>query len=127
MLENTNLQKLVRVDILEPLHLEVSKEDVKKYINLGTAEYYLGGIEILLVLRFLTQFFSGFNTDWLTKIFLAITFPLAAPFYPLLGMNYSSGIARSEATTLLAMFMWPVIIWSAIVYFKRRREQHHLA
>lgn len=123
MLQNSYLQQVTaRFDDIDQTK-ELVKENVRKYVTLANAEYYLGGIEILLALRFFVEFFSGYNTNFLTKMFLALTWPLSGPFTLFFGTNYSSGIARSEATTLLAMLIWPVVFYFYFVRAKKRAHQ----
>lgn len=104
-----------------------SAEEIKKYLTVETAEYYLGIIELLLSARFLVEFFRGYSTSFLTKAFIASTTPLVFPFSAVLGSRFSSGLAMSEVNGLLSMASWAAIVWTGIAVVKYKARHHTAA
>ena len=98
-----------------------------RFFNIETTEYYLGVIEILLALRFVLEFFSGYSRELFVTIYSNITLPLVIPFSNILGPNFDGGIERFEQDTLIAMLSWGLAVWIGIGIIKFREHRQKIS
>ncbi len=77
-------------------------------------EYGLAMMEVGLALRFIFMFLGASNNNIFANIIYYLTFPIVIPFMGLFGSHPSSGLAKPELETLIAMLVWAVTAWACI-------------
>lgn len=81
-----------------------------------------GVIIVLLGFRFVFALLGANPSNSFAHFIYQVSHPFVAPFFGLFSYNYSYGISRFEAYTLVAMLVYLIIAWglSALINLNRR-------
>ncbi len=83
------------------------------YRGTQVAWYILGLIEVFLAFRFVLKLLGANAEAGFTSFVYAITMPFAAPFVSVFRASKAQGSVL-EWTTLLAMFVYFIIVWGIV-------------
>jgi len=86
------------------------------YRGTQIAWYILGVIEVMLAFRFVLKLLGANPEAGFTNFIYGVTHVFAAPFINVFGMTQVAGNVF-EWTTLLAMFVYAVLVWGIVRLF----------
>ena len=73
--------------------------------------YIAGVIVTLLLLRFLLVLLGANQGNPFVSFLYSVSYPFAAPFFGIFSYNVHYGVARFEASTLVAVLIYLLIAW----------------
>lgn len=73
--------------------------------------FIAGVILVLLAFRFIFSLLGANTSNGFANFIYSTSHPFVSPFFSLFSYNYSYGISRFEAYTLVAMLVYLVIAW----------------
>ncbi len=93
------------------------------YVAARVVWFIAGTLATLLAFRFFLILFGANSVNPFTNFIYAVTYPFAAPFFGIFSYTQEYGIARFEASTLLAILVYLLIALGIVKLITIRQPQ----
>lgn len=98
------------------------EEDHKKDVAQRVIWYVAGVILSLLALRFVFALLGANAANGFVDFIYGVTGPLVSPFFGIFNYDFTEGVARFEAFTLVAMLIYALIAYGIAKLFTLTRR-----
>lgn len=121
-IRETTVQSGNAVETTQQIHDPRADENYHKDVVSRVVWFIAGVLLSLLALRFVFALLGANANNGFANFIYSVTYPFVAPFFGLIGYDFTAGVSRFEAFTLVAMAIYALIAYgiSKLVNITRR-------